>query len=375
MLLWDRIREYDMAKIAKITLDGYFNYGNVLQRYALQHVLSSYADDVVDVIRNDNDPQPTNLTWWSVRKLAKFVLNWHGYRNFVLGHMPEQEKVRQKRIKHFVQTRTKYVDAMSARQMDAAYDYVVVGSDQVWNPYFGRPDVFTLRGISPEKRIAYAASLGIPDIPEKFRPIFKEEVQKFKAVSVREEQAKVALERLTGRMDIVVVPDPTLVLSKEEWGEIAERPKWLGDEKYLLTYFLGPKPDFLEKLSKELGLKLIQFLGDDFDSYVTSPEEFVYLISHASLVYTDSFHGTVFSILHDRPFVVCDRIGDQVSANMGSRIDTLLRLFHLEERRGTAANHYQIENPLEITYKDKEKILKEQRQKADDFLRKALNLK
>ena len=60
---------------------------------------------------------------------------------------------------------------------------------------------------------------------------------------------------------------------------------------------------------------------------------------------------------------------------MGSRIDTLLRLFHLEERRGTAANHYQIENPLEITYKDKEKILKEQRQKADDFLRKALNLK
>lgn len=63
MLLWDRIREYGMAKIAKITLDGYFNYGNVLQRYALQHVLSLYADDVVDVIRNDNDPQPKNLTW------------------------------------------------------------------------------------------------------------------------------------------------------------------------------------------------------------------------------------------------------------------------------------------------------------------------
>lgn len=362
-----------MTRIAKLTLDGYNNYGNVLQRYALQHMLFLYADDVQDIIRDEEETHPEKLSWWNWKKMVKFVINWHGYRDFVLGHMPEREKVRQERIRKFVDRRVLSVKTLDMGYVDKNFDYVVVGSDQVWNPYFGNAKVFTLQGISPEKRIAYAASLGIPDIPEKFRDIFRKELLKFKAISVREEKAKESLDRLTGRKDIVVVPDPTLLLTAAEWSEVAEKPSWLGGEKYLLTYFLGPKPDFLESLSQKLGLKLINLLGDEYDAYVTSPEEFVYLIAHASLVYTDSFHGTVFSILYDRPFVVCDRIGDQVTANMGSRISTLLGMFHLENRHGTYENQYQIENPMEITYRDKEEILKVQRKKADDFLRKALD--
>ena len=89
-------------------------------------------------------------------------------------------------------------------------------------------------------------------------------------------------------------------------------------------------------------------------------------------MYTDSFHGTVFSILNKRPFVTCSREG---GINMDSRIDTLLSMFNLESRKISKENNYEIADPMEIEYPDVEAILDRERQRSKEFLCKALHIK
>ena len=130
-------------------------------------------------------------------------------------------------------------------------------------------------------------------------------------------------------------------------------------------------------LEKEIGIKVINLLDEkNYEHYVTGPDEFLWAIEHAKLVYTDSFHGTVFSILFRTPFVVCNRIGSKVEEKMGSRVDTLLKYFGLEDRRGTKANGYVIKNPLEKPdWSEVDEVLKRERQKADNYLCEALGMK
>ena len=129
----------------------------------------------------------------------------------------------------------------------------------------------------------------------------------------------------------------------------------------------------INKLSWKYNLKIIN-LGDieNIDFFTSPPSEFLYLINKCSLMYTDSFHGTVFSILNKRPFVTCSREGGM---NMDSRIDTLLSMFNLQSRKISKENNYEIANPMEIEYPDVEAILNRERQRSKEFLCKALNIK
>ena len=192
--------------------------------------------------------------------------------------------------------------------------------------------------------------------------------------SVREQAGAEMIEKLTGRK-VEVVADPTMLVAAEKWCEIARKPSWLkGDEKILTTYFLGKRPDeVINRLAMEHGLKVVNILDEHvFEHYAVAPEEWLWLIDNASLMYTDSFHGTVFSILFRRPFVVAERIEAGCASKMTSRIDTLLGNFGLEARRGTKENGYMIDNPMSMQYGDVEMVLAEERRKADNYLEGAL---
>ena len=162
-----------------------------------------------------------------------------------------------------------------------------------------------------------------------------------------------------------------MLLSSDDWSKIENKPYWLDhDEKYLFTYFLGERiDDVVNKIASQRNLRVINMLDlDNFEHYTTSPEEWIYLIHHAELIYTDSFHGTVFSILFKRPFVVCDRIGKGIYSQMNSRINTLLKQFNLSSRRGMSSNSYEIDDPYNIEYGDVDSLLKFKRQEAYDYL-------
>jgi len=360
-------------KIGKLTLDGYYNYGNVLQNYALRQVLLRYAD-VVDSLWHERDNFIVR-TWfkWSWKKPIKWVLNLQRFRDEMQWVL--LESVRQGRIKDWCDRYIGIKPAHDLSKIGNDYDYFVVGSDQVWNPHFSDLEHCFLTFVPKEKRIAYAASISCPDIPEKDKNLFKQGVTDMAHISMREQAGADMVKSFSGR-EVSVVVDPTLLLTADEWRKVSRQPAWYHGEDYILTYFLGKRPEVVDKLSQETGLPVVNILDRDvYEHYVTSPDEFLWAIEHAKLLYTDSFHGTVFSILFRTPFVVCNRIGSGVFEKMGSRIDTLLGYFGLEARRGTKNNGYAIAEPLDAPdWSQVDAVLARERKRSDEYLRQALKL-
>ena len=369
-------------KIANLTLDGYSNYGNVLQRYAVCNLLMGLGAEVESLWFS---PQAGFLPYlqshypWmkdslDLKTWVKLGINWKGVTGKWFSGQNAWEAARSAVIKSFVDRYIPMRYDVDFTRVADEYDYFVTGSDQVWNPYFADLEKLFIKFAPREKRIAYAASISCPEIPSKDLQGFIDGINGMKAISVREQAGAELIEQLTGRK-VEVVADPTMLVAAEKWREIARKPSWLkGDEEILTTYFLGKRPDeVINCLAMEHGLKVVNILDEHvFEHYAVAPEEWLWLIDNASLMYTDSFHGTVFSILFRRPFVVTERIGDGCVNKMTSRIDTLLGKFGLEARRGTKNNGYMIANPMSMQYGDVEMVLAEERRKADNYLEGAL---
>ena len=372
-------------KIANLTLDGYFNYGNLLQRYAVCNLLMGLGAEVESLWFS---PQAgflpylqSHYPWmkdsWDWKTWVKLGINWKGATSKLLSGREAWEAARNAGIKSFVDRYIPMRYNVDFAKVADKYDYFVTGSDQVWNPYFADLEKLFLKFAPRAKRIAYAASISCPEIPSKDLQGFIDGINGMKAISVREQAGAELIEQLTGRK-VEVVADPTMLVAAEKWREIARKPSWLkGDEEILTTDFLGKRPDeVINRLAREHGLKVVNILDEHvFEHYAVAPEEWLWLIDNASLMYTDSFHGTVFSILFRRPFVVAERIGDGCVNKMTSRIDTLLGKFSLEDRRGTKDNGYMIDNPMEIQYGDVDGILASEKAKAISYLHRALELK
>ena len=316
-----------MPKIGIITLTGYFNYGNILQNYALQTFLNKLSkEQIVTTIWFKN----TNL------KISKRVLlnikktfNINGFGSFINKLIHFQKAVRDYNFKNFHNKYINFVYEKTKTELNDKYDYFVVGSDQVWNPYWLNDLTEFLQFADRNKRISYAASFGVSEINSEKVELVRKGLEGIDFISVREQAGAKIVKDLTGK-DAQVVIDPTLLLTDKDWEEIMECPAWYYDEKYILVYFLGVLPDKIKSdiriLSEKYKLKIIDLMDkENIEYYTSSPGEFLYLIKNCSIMYTDSFHGTVFSILNRKPFVTCSKVS---SMNMDSRIDTLLSMFN-----------------------------------------------
>ena len=369
-------------KIANLTLDGYFNYGNVLQRYAVCNLLMGLGAEVESLWFS---PQAgflpylqSHYPWmkdsWDWKTWVKLGINWKGATHKMFSGENAWEAARNAVIKSFVDRYIPMRYDVDFTRVADEYDYFVTGSDQVWNPYFADLEKLFIKFAPGEKRIAYAASISCPEIPQDKLQAFIDGVNGMKEISVREQAGADLIQQLTGRR-VQVVADPTMLVTAEDWRSIARKPSWLkGGEQLLVTYFLGKRPDsVIESIARENGLQIVNMLDERvFEHYAIAPEEWLWLIDHARFMYTDSFHGTVFSILFRTPFVVTERVDAGCASKMTSRIDTLLAKFGLSDRRGTNANGYMIASPLDMHYGDVDKVLAEEKQKAKTYLCHAL---
>lgn len=367
-----------MKKVAIITLNNYLNYGNRLQNYALQNFLKNLNTNIY-----------LETVWYEKLKLKlaekltryvnirDFIFNKNGFREFINSGKYIYEIIREYNFKKF---NDKYINSVFDYKikddLNDRYDYFIVGSDQIWNPNYSDLKNEFLQFADRNKRVAYAASFGVSEIPDDKVEIVKKGLEGIDCISVREQVGAKIVKDLTGR-DVPVLVDPTLLLTVEEWEKVMERPVWYRDEKYILVYFLSKLPDKIKKdiqnLAEKYKLKIVDLMDkENIDYYCSPPSEFLYLIKNCSLIYTDSFHGTVFSILNKIPFVTCSREG---GINMDSRIDTLLSMFNLQSRKISKENNYEIANPMEIEYPDVEAILNRERQRSKEFLCKALKIK
>ena len=350
-------------KTGIVTINDNDNYGNRLQNYALYKILENNNFDVTTIV---NEPFSNTKKLYLLRILKN--INYKGTYS--------DNKKRAQNFKEFnknIKFSSKKITAYSKLK---EYDYVITGSDQVWNPDFGRlRDVDLLTIVPGNKRIAFSASFGVNDILDKIKPRVANELKKFKAISVREDRGKEIVEELTGRKDVEVLVDPTMLLTSEEWDKVSKKPTMLKTDKYILNYFLGELSEErrkeINRVAKENNCEVINILDKNSPFYECGPSEFLYLEKHAFLICTDSFHSSVFAILYNTPFLVFDREQKNL-VSMNSRLETLLSKFKLQDRKYTEKITDKV---LKYDYTKAYKILDKERVKAKEFLIKALDIK
>lgn len=347
-----------MKKIGIITIIDNENCGNRLQNYALQELITSFDFKVYtiknDKLLNSSDNYIINYLRYIKKNIIAF-LNKKKYLQFYDFN------------KNILFTKKNY--SCKSRDLNKKFDYFIAGSDQIWKPTRRRLSYMDLLEFAdPNKRISYAASFGIEKIDSYAQKKLKKSLPKFKAISVREEAGKRIIEEATGLKNIEVVLDPTFLLPKENWEKLEKNPFENKKEKYVLAYFLGEENmGYIKKYCQERNFELINFY-DEKKNY--GPAQFLYLINHAKLVLTDSFHGSVFSIIFNKSFLVFDRVEKSINNNMNSRLETLLKIFELDNQK---FNNEILDEQYKIDYTKINKILLEAQEKSKNFLRKALN--
>lgn len=366
-----------------LTLCNGLNLGNRLQNYALYMALKKLSVEADIVLYRSLGVG--SLFWetgWyrRLKQFIKLLINYKKVRNEY----------------YFLRDRYPYYAAFNSLMNQApftmnmstpfpsneiqVYDYFVIGSDQVWNPSWieGFWDIFFASFAPQNKRIAYAASFGVPAVPAEKKDQFVKGLLGMARISVREKQGAEIVRELIAK-EVPVLVDPTLLLSKEEWHQVEKKPKWDVPHKYILTYFLGSVPtkvkEDIENVAKQKQLEVINVydMKDPRCGHI-GPSEFIYLLHHCEMVYTDSFHGTVFSILLNKPFYVINRVQAGMG-NMNSRIDTLLELFHFQKRYLKAENGYESEESIEaIDFSQVMDIQKREQSRSNAYLRSAMHL-
>lgn len=376
-----------MNKVGIITLNGYFNYGNRLQNYALQEFIKMYGYECETIIDNTIIDKSSLL---KIKKQNK-VLNLLN-KDFKQICLAINNRINSKKINDINLDRTRIFKDFSKtfinetkfsiqlgnidNNLEKNYEYLVVGSDQIWNPFDGKVSEISFLNFAPKyKRISYAPSFGVNDIPEQEKENYKKWLLDMNHISVREDAGAKIVKELTGR-EVPVVIDPTMILSKEQWLSISKESKFKPKKKYLLTYLLGggtkEHKKTIKNIAKEYNLEIVN-LGDIKyrNHYVTGPSEFIDYINDASVFFTDSFHGCVFSMLLDTPFIVSNRVGQDSYTSMESRIDTFLHKFKLEDRRYSNIDNIDI---FKCDYTISNELLEIERKKSWNYLKNSFDI-
>lgn len=376
-----------MKKVAIMTLNGYYNYGNRLQNYALQKVIESLGFECETILNttckknrmNDRIKRFINLSFSDKYLLIskKFNSNKHNKQKIHELDESRMELFKEFSNKNINETNFSIELGKVPHDLERNYEYIVAGSDQVWNPNYDIVSELNFLTFAPkQKRVSYAASFGVSTIPDKYKKSYTRWLEDMNFISVREEAGAKIVKKLTGR-DAQVLVDPTMLLTKEEWMNVSNQSIAKSDKKYLLTYFLGGIPkeykSTIDTISNKYNLDIVNLCDIEYpEHYVTGPSEFIDYINSASVFFTDSFHGCVFSLLLETPFVVCNRAGQTSETSMHSRIDTFIKKFKLESRLFSNLNE---NNLFENDYSESNKLLDQERKKSWRYLKESLNIK
>lgn len=340
-----------MGDVGILTFHCADNYGAMLQAYGLKNFLigKNISADIVPY----EPPFMTGRHWWipyapigSVKKILRY--GWNGWLNNLKmrgDFFKRREKMKQFRKKYLSSTNQKRV--FSIYQLKKlSYQYYIVGSDQIWNPditcglrkeYFGAFD-----SKQKKKVIAYAASLGGMSLSSEYDKKFSEFLQYVNIISVRE-SAAIPYIRQFYKGEIYPVLDPVFLLEAEEWQKIEKIP---AIESYIFVYMTEYNKEMLDyamELSRKKKLSIVRIgSGADFEGeniiadFVAGPAEFLGYIRKADYIVTNSFHGTAFSIIYQKRFMVFSH------SSVGERIHNVLAIHKLEDRI------YQRENIMDI---------------------------
>jgi hypothetical protein len=355
-----------MKTVAILTFQEANNYGAMLQCYALQKKINLLgAQCEVINYKCDYLSKP-----YGIRALKR-----KGIVRYILGNINACLRwPRRKKFENFRQEipMSEKVLKNSIHLLNDRYDLFVTGSDQVWNYDLTDFDqTYFLDFVKDhEKKGSYAASIGFDKMENQdIRMEYKRLLADFSFISVREQSAKSMISDLC-KKNVEVVLDPTLLIDAEEWEKIAVEPQI--KYKYIFVYQLVPSGylcQILKKLKKETGLKVVFApfsLGNNCKGrweFAAGPKEWIGLIKNAEYVVTDSFHGTVFSVLFKKKVYSCVN-------ELGTRITSLLDALQLNELLFDKQREFVL--LAHIDYSEMENNLIQLRTDSEQFLKQMI---
>lgn len=384
-------------KIAIVSCYFKDNYGSQLQAYATQKIIQNYGYDVetIDVSKNADFSKGKKKYYIGQLLNFNFIKTKFGMIKLKIDKKLNKElgkniSIRNKRFKEFKKLYTltpPYENYKKLNEIANEYEAVIVGSDQLWLPVNVVADYYTLNWVPDSvKKISYATSFGVSTIPEKYKEKYKKFLNRIDCISTREDAGQKIIKDLTER-NAQVVCDPTLLFDKDEWMEIQKEER-IYNEKYILCYFLGNSIEyrkFAEKLKEKTGYKIVSInhcdeyvkysdIFADEKPYDIDPGEFVNLIRNAEYVCTDSFHGTVFSLINNKMFFSFRRHNKKSKNSTNSRLDSLLERVNLKERLLDGDEEIDNVVNLKIDYEFVNKQLEKFRNDSKAFLENSLDV-
>lgn len=363
----NRIRNRN-KKIGILTWHYYQNFGSALQCFALQDYLTTLGKEVKVV--NYRNPKygsvnmPKEWLCYYLAPLLEMISNRFKLANLCF---------RRKYIKETRLVRTNAEIAMLSKR----FDTVVFGSDQIWAPnllnsvYLGEPIESNVR------KISYAASIGLNDIPEELVPQYKEHLSDFYAIGIREQEGKDLLKRKCG-IESTVVLDPTLLVSVDTYKKMQRKVKGI-EKPYLFCYFLNKEHQYKDRVqlyAQENNLTIVGVSDNAQDAeWMTrltglGADHFLWIINHAQTVMTDSYHGSIFSLLFHKNLWVFQRFAEDSPICQNSRLRQLSSYFYLDNRIISADSTIDDSHPID--FNTFEARLKELKDSSIDFLKQAL---
>lgn len=327
-----------MKRVGMITFLHNDNYGSTLQAWALQKAVSElgYAAEHIDYKPSQVEKIRNLLASGNSPKLILEGLKKKAVKAGNQGARSKSASFADFYRRH-MRLSSVCADHAALKKQARQYDVLLCGSDQIWSPVWLNPAYF-LDFAPKQPKVAYAPSLGVSHAPSQRKARrMAGLIKHFSAVSVREREGAQLLEPMLGYPP-AVMPDPVCLQTREAWQALAEHPHC--PQPYLLCYFIGDDPSYwqhVEELSRKTGL-MVKVIPVTENAYRQpydladglSPQQWLGWLDEAACICTDSFHGTVFASILQRPFSVLRRYRDDDPESKNSRIDNLMRELALD---------------------------------------------
>lgn len=328
-------------KIGQVTMYG-DNYGACLQAFALQQYAKKMGAEIEliryhQTDRNSVSPIMDKLkTVWrlGVRGTIAHFRN----RLFIASRKEAFSDFRDKYIKF---SQKEYWRDSNLIELNDIYDRFICGSDMIWSEEFLDDWRFFFLGFADyEKSCSYAPSFGRNEMSNENKKIVFDYLSGIRMLSCREQGGCDLIKSIFG-MDSVQVIDPTLLLGREEWEGLIENRNRIISEPYVFTYLFGNKDigriKLIERVNEEIGktysipMNLKEKAEFPMEAEV-GPIEFMSLFRDAGFIITDTFHGLMFSILFEKPFIVLKRNDDSKWAKYSDRMTSTMKMLGVLNR-------------------------------------------
>jgi len=378
-----------MKKVGLITYYG-DNYGGVLQAYALQQIVNTNGFKC-DLISNEFLSRKSglkkmkgklaNLTA-AIRNPFDYLAKRRTYHQYAAQNVSKAKKFAAFRREKLCIHETGYTSYGEYLKNPPQYDVYLCGSDQIWNPNLYCDNGFYFAGFAPEDalKISYASSMGVSTVNKAQASFMTPLLNRLDVISTREQKGADIIKTIS-KKTVRVVLDPTLLLDSEEWSKVAA--PCMIEEPYVFCYLFGER-EYIARIKKQVremtGMKVVsipfvprELSSEDEKFFDAGPAEFISLIKNASLVLTDSFHATAFSINLKTPFISLCRFNKSDKKGMNDRLVTILNMVGLSERLVDVDDSITADFLYDIDFEKAHEFLNQKRQADRQFLKEALN--